>query len=176
MAKNYVYRMHHDTGFAPHIEESLCFLSGCKCSKTAKRKNIEEAAQQGTWIIGIGGNLTKQANKVIYIMKVKDNISREQFRKDYPKQSTYINPNHVGTRVLVSDNFYYFGDKAIEMPKNLEHLIVTRQGSKLVQPTEIDEVKNYLKIKKLKPGKHGKPNNPDYDDNGKVLIKGKKCV
>jgi len=173
MAKNYVYRMHHDTGFAPHIEGSQCFLSGCKCSKTNNRRNIEEAATQESWIIGIGGNQTRQPNKIIYIMQVKANISREQFRSEYPKQSQYISTDHVGTRVLVSDNYYYFGDKAIEVPKGLEHLIVSRQGCKLVIDKDITELLSYLKANNLNPGKHGNPNDPSYDNRPKAPNKGK---
>jgi len=30
MAKNYIYRMDHYTGFAPNVYYGICSLSGCK--------------------------------------------------------------------------------------------------------------------------------------------------
>jgi hypothetical protein len=50
--KNYVYRMDHDTGFAPNTERGICALSGCK------ETTIEKWAGPGSWVIGIGGNNT----------------------------------------------------------------------------------------------------------------------
>lgn len=176
MIKNYVYRMHHDTGFAPHIDGNLCFLSGCKYSKTGKRKNIEEAALPDSWIIGIGGNKTMQANKIIYIMEVLDNISREQYKTDYPLQSKYILPTHGGTRVLMSKNYYYFGDNAINVPSSLKHIMITTQGCKLVQKDDIEKLKKHLKAEQWRPGSHGEPNNPDYDKNKRDSKPSKKCA
>jgi hypothetical protein len=63
MTKHYAYRMHHDVGFAPHIEDKYAIISGCKNSKCkigspTYKKNIEESAEKGSWIIGIGGDPT----------------------------------------------------------------------------------------------------------------------
>ena len=52
MPKHYVYRLDHDTGFAPNIEYRICTLSGCK------KTTIERWAERGSWVIGIGGNNT----------------------------------------------------------------------------------------------------------------------
>jgi hypothetical protein len=54
MGKNYVYRMDHDTGFAPHTEGELCFLSGCK------KTTVELWARENSWVIGIGGKGTEK--------------------------------------------------------------------------------------------------------------------
>jgi hypothetical protein len=62
MPKNYVYRMTHDTGFAPNLKYGICTLSGCK------KNTIEVDAKRGSWVIGIGGNNTSKPNKLIYAM------------------------------------------------------------------------------------------------------------
>lgn len=49
MTKNYVYRMDHDTGFAPNTSLGICSLTGCKNRKSEKvKKNIEESAERGS--------------------------------------------------------------------------------------------------------------------------------
>ena len=67
MGKNYVYRMDHDTGFAPNIDHNICSLSGCK------KTTVEKWAEKGSWVIGIGGKNTGKPNKLIYAMKVEEN-------------------------------------------------------------------------------------------------------
>ena len=65
MRNNYIYRMDHDTGYAPNTSFRICSMTGCKNSKTGKKRNIEELAEQGSWVIGIGGKgnqSTRQAN------------------------------------------------------------------------------------------------------------------
>ena len=70
MAKNYVYRMHHDTGFAPNVEGRICSLCGCKVT------TIEKWAREGSWIIGIGGDQTTKSDMLIYMMAVEEPLSR----------------------------------------------------------------------------------------------------
>ena len=41
MPKNYVYRLDHDTGFAPNIDYGICTLSGCK------KATVEKWAERG---------------------------------------------------------------------------------------------------------------------------------
>lgn len=158
MGKNYAYRMDHDTGFAPHVEGGLCFLSGCK------KTTIELWASENDWVIGIGGNGTKKPDRLIYAMKVNTNLTFDAFRKKYPEQSRYLTPNNKasspGTNVLVSDEFYYFGDKALELPKQLGTIIIDRHGCERVADEDITKLKRYLDRLGFKPGKHGTPNNP----------------
>ncbi len=41
MPKNYVYRLDHDTRFAPNIDYEICTLSGCK------KTTVEKWAERG---------------------------------------------------------------------------------------------------------------------------------
>ena len=65
VAKHYVYRMDWDTGFAPNTKYGICSLSGCK------KNSIERWAEQGSWVIGIGGNNTGKSDKLIFAMEVE---------------------------------------------------------------------------------------------------------
>lgn len=78
MPKNYVYKITHDTGFAPNIEYGICTLSGCK------KTTIEVYAKRGSWVIGIGGNNTGKPNKLIYAMEVEDNLPYSEFKEGIP--------------------------------------------------------------------------------------------
>ena len=158
--KNYVYRMHHDTGFAPNTSYNICSMTGCKNSKNGKRKNIEESAERGSWVIGIGGNYTNQPNKLIYAMEVESNLLLNQFRKKYPAKSKYLRGKTPGTNVLVSSKFYYFGKNAVCIPNELKNIIIDRQGCWLVSDEDVKKLKNHLS-KKYKYGLYGEPNNPE---------------
>jgi len=147
--------MDHDTGFAPRIvNDRFCFLSGCKTT------TAEVWAREGSWIIGIGGNDTHKPNKLIYAMKVDRNVSIKDFRKEFPREKKHLF-NNKATNALVSTEFYYLGDKAIPLPKELEHLMIHTQGckSKAFKPDDIEILKFYLNEEGFKPGKSGNPNN-----------------
>jgi hypothetical protein len=145
--------MDHDTGFAPNVEYDLCTLSGCK------KTTIEKWAEKGSWVIGIGGNNTGKANKLIYIMKVDENLSYEEFRKRYPIKSKYLTSKAAGTNVLVSMEFYYFGNRAIDLPPDLKHIIIDRQGCKRILDKVVYRLIEHIKSKGFRPGKIGNPNN-----------------
>lgn len=91
------YIIDHDRGFAPRIERGVCILHGCK------KNTIEKNAKVGDWIIGIGGRGPgggKYYRKLIYAMKVQV-------------------PSPPRSRV-----FWFFGDKAIEFPDKLYHILL----------------------------------------------------
>jgi len=147
IGKNYVYRMDHDTGFAPNTSFGICSLTGCKNSKSGKRRNIEELAGPGSWVIGIGGNNTGKPNKLIYAMEVEENLPINEFKKHYPGKSKYLKGHTPGSNVLISRKFYYFGKNAIDVPKALKHIIIDRQGFWKVSDEDIKKLKSYLSKK-----------------------------
>lgn len=146
--------MDHDTGFAPNVGYALCTLSGCK------KNTIEKWAKKGSWVIGIGGNNTGKANKLIYIMKVDENLTYKEFRKRYPVKSKYLNTKTAGPNVLVSKEFYYFGKRAIDLPPDLKHIIFDRHGCKRVSDKDVCKLVKHIESLGFNPGKIGKPNNP----------------
>lgn len=154
--------MDHDTGFAPNISFGICSLTGCKNSKSGKIRNIEELARPGSWVIGIGGRRTNQPNKLIYAMEVESNQLLNHFRENYPDKSKYLNGRTTGTNVLVSTKFYYFGKKAIDIPPNLEHIIIKGPKYRIVSNEVIKKLKEHLsKEGKGEYGVYGTPNNPE---------------
>lgn len=156
MPKNYAYRIDHDTGFAPHIEKNICIMSGCKIN------TIEKWATEGSWVIGIGGNNTGKPDKLMYAMKVAKNISFEQFKEDYPEESGYLDSRYAGENVLISYEFYYFGDKAIDLPADLKRIIIKYQGCKCVSESDVAKLCEYIESKGYRYGKIGNPNNSNY--------------
>ena len=59
MPKHYIYRIDHDEGFAPNVDFGVCTLCGCK------KTSVEKWAQEGSWVVGVGGNNTGKPNKLI---------------------------------------------------------------------------------------------------------------
>lgn len=152
VAKHYVYRMDYDTGFAPNISHGICTLSGCK------EGTIEEWAQEGSWVVGIGGNNTGKPDMLIYAMEVEKNVSCSDFRKDFPAKSKYLSQKKAGNRVLVSKRFYYLGDSALALPPRLRNLVIDRHGCRCVEDDDIKELSQILEGR-FGIGVHGKPNN-----------------
>jgi hypothetical protein len=154
MPKHYAYRMKHDTGFAPHIYQELCTLSGCK------KTTIEVWAEKGSWVIGIGGKRTGQADKLIYALQVEENLPVSEFRLRYSHQSRYLTQERAGSNVLISSRFYYFGDNAIELPKALRDIVVKGRGCKRVSVEQAERLEAYLATR-YPYGRLGSPNNRD---------------
>jgi hypothetical protein len=154
--------MDHDTGFAPHADKDLCFLSGCM------KTTIEKWAKDGSWVIGIGGNNTGKPDKIIYAMEVKHALTLKDFKVKYPSRSEYYKHKNPGPNVLVSNHYVYFGNQAIELPKELTGIIKKTQGCKCVSDEDIKKLEKHLNAKNTW-GKIGKPNNP------KPISHTKKC-
>lgn len=152
IAKNYVYMIKYDKGFAPNIEYGICILGGCKST-------IERCAKKGIWIIGIGGNKTGKPNKLIYAMEVEEALPHPQFRERYRKESNYLPPEKAKNVLISKKKFYYFGDKAIDLPESLKHIIIAGQGCKCVSDKDIIKLKEHLTAERYIHGISGKPNN-----------------
>lgn len=160
--KNYVYRMDHDTGLAPNTSYKLCSLTGCK-NRKSKRKNIEELAQPGSFVIGIGGKGTGQPDKIVYLMEVEENLNIVDFKRKYPKKSGYLKGHPPGERVLISKKFYYFGKNAIDIPSKIKDaLMINGPGFKNKKVT-VDVINELKKSLPKKYGVHGRPNNKKTD-------------
>ena len=162
MPKHYIYRMDHDLGFAPNVDYGICTLCGCK------KSNIERWAKKDSWVIGIGGNGTGKANKLIYAMQVEEVIPYAEFKARYKRKSAYLskqrNEPAAGANVLFSRRFYYLGDKAIDLPKELPRIIIQGRGCKLVMDEDAAKLSKYL-AERYSYGKHGQPNNAEPQEN-----------
>jgi hypothetical protein len=153
VVKHYVYRMDHDTGFAPHVSRAVCTLCGCKTA------TVESWAEPGSWVIGIGGIGTNRPDKVIYAMQVKDNPTVAAFRRQSPRRGAYLAGQKGSARVLVARHYYYLGMRAVSLPSRLKHLLIRFQGCKRVAEKDALQVDAYLAKRVGRPGAHGSPNN-----------------
>jgi len=152
---HYSYRMARDTGFAPHVERGACSLCGCK------ETTIERWATPGSWVVGIGGEGTRQPDRLIYAMQVEETPQVAEFRRSHPDWAAYLDREHPPeARVLLSTRFWYFGDRAPDLPPRLAVLNHPVQGCKSLTDEQVDLLRDWLQAG-WKPGKHGRPNNPE---------------
>ena len=132
----------------------MCTLCGCKTN------SIELWAKSGSWVIGIGGNGMGKPNKLIYAMEVESVLPYADFKKKHGRKSSYLQGKSISpeANVLLSRKFYYFGNKAIDIPAELRHIIIPSQGCKRVSDEDVAKLRSYLEGK-YHFGKHGHPNN-----------------
>jgi hypothetical protein len=83
------------------------------------------------------------------VSRFGDNIYfKDTFGKWQQKDSAHsnldgsCNQDHLkkdvsGVNALISDDFYYFGDRAPELPVQFDSMIIEKQGQKLVRPLEL---------------------------------------
>lgn len=151
MCKHYAYRVEHDVNFAPHIVGDIAMISGCKHSKLKPgspnyRKNIEESVEEGSWIIGIGGNNTKHTDKIIFVFQVEEIQFPDTLLSHYPQFRGFHKKYHrqFGPRVLISRKFWYFNENALEPPINLKPKIGGYYRKKLVDAESLGEILKQL--------------------------------
>jgi len=70
----YSYIVTHDTGFAPNPYGKYCTLACCK-------PRIRSTAKEGDWIIGLSKK--SEGYKIIYLMKVREKLSFDQYFNDH---------------------------------------------------------------------------------------------
>jgi hypothetical protein len=159
MPRHYIYRIDHDRGFAPNVDYGICTLCGCK------KSSIEAWAKKDSWVIGIGGNRTGKPNKLVYAMQVDETLPYAEFKARYKQKSLYLERKRIDSaaNVLFSRRFYYFGDKAIDLPRELQHIIIRGRYCKLVSDEDAATLKKYL-ARNYRYGKHGRPNNAKHQE------------
>lgn len=120
------YVVDHDYGLAPNPENGLCSLARCKYG-TPEKANLVEKARVDDWVIGtVGKNNTKGSSNILaggllYAMKVtekitlKEYVARYPYRRDAQFQGGCDQENLGGRFALLSDIYFYFGNKAISL-------------------------------------------------------------
>lgn len=129
----YSYVVDHDNGFAPNPYYGVCTLAHCKYARGIK-KNVVELARVGDWVVGTGGNSRRSAGngKLVYAMRVDERMTLKQyyadprFKKKKPTDGSYrqrkgdnlVKAKRLTKRfVLISKNYFYFGNNALKIPK-----------------------------------------------------------
>lgn len=117
--------------------------------------------------MGIGGNNTGKPDKLIYALEVEERIPYAALKRKYPAESRYLRQGRTGDNVMVSTNCYYFGDKAVDLPEDLQHIIIRTQGCNRVYDCDVENLKTFLAVWH-RPSITGKPNNTASVDRGCV--------
>ena len=95
----YSYKIIRDYGFAPNPFFGYCTLACCK-------PHIRKKAEVGDWIIGTGANANNLLNRLIFIMRISEKITFEEYWND--KRFTRKKPVLNGSLVKIhGDNIYH---------------------------------------------------------------------
>lgn len=115
-------------------------------------------------MVGIGGKGTLKTDALIYAMKVEETPSYSKFKKSHPTRASYLSGHGIlpEAPVLVSRQFFYFGNQAPVLPPELSHIVHPTQGCKRLSDNDVALLNKFL-LASLKPGKYGKPNNMQSD-------------
>ena len=142
--------MTNDSGCAPNPYQ-ICTLAICK-------PKIRNSAKVGDYIIGFGSKQLGSENKIIYIMKVTDKLTFEEYNwlcknkylskikngdciyykknnKIIQRVNKYHDEHCISTDisspfVLLSNNYLYFGSNSINVSNNLKKIVPEYRGHK----------------------------------------------
>ena len=178
--KLYKYVITRDFGFAPNPYFDFCTLATCK-------PVIRRCAHIGDWIAAIGPRNSKYENSLVYIMKVNESMTFDEYWEDnrfvlkrpvYNKgfmhmygDNIYHHSNNAWmqershhsnadgsinyinlkrdtntNRVLISTDYYYFGNNAFPVPHKFSSIIHKgRNHGVLTNEKIIEEFINYIR-------------------------------
>jgi hypothetical protein len=95
----YIYVVRRDFGFAPNPFHGVCTLATCK-------PDIRRSAQVGDWVMGVGGVQLKAMGKCLYLMKVTEMSTFDDYWID--SRFRFKRPLRNGSSVMmVGDNIYH---------------------------------------------------------------------
>ena len=100
----FIYAVTRDLGFAPNPFHGMCTLATCKPA-------IRSVAEVGDWVIGVAGAAMKrEKGKCIYLMKVTEKLSFQDYWED--ERFRLKRPVRNGSMVqALGDNIYHFVDE-----------------------------------------------------------------
>ncbi|MFK5949296.1 MAG: hypothetical protein QM500_11070 [Methylococcales bacterium] len=95
----YIYVVDRDFGFAPNPFHRYCTLATCK-------PQIREHAQVGDWIMGVGGRRLKATGKCVFLLRVSEILTFNEYWADmrFQKKKPVRNGSLV---MMVGDNIYH---------------------------------------------------------------------
>lgn len=95
----YIYVVDRDFGFAPNPFHGICTLATCK-------PKIRKHAQIGDWIMGVGGRRLKATGKCVFLLKVSEILTFNDYWIDirFQKKKPLRNGSLV---MMVGDNIYH---------------------------------------------------------------------
>lgn len=110
----YIYPITRDYGFAPNPFSGFCTLATCK-------PRLRKSANIGDWIMGVGGASTKKAKrKCIYLMRVDEKISFDEYWSD--ERFEFKKPARNGSYLrFVGDNIYHHSESGQWVQEDSHH-------------------------------------------------------
>jgi len=95
----YIYVVDRDFGFAPNPFHGICTLATCK-------PIIRKHAQIGDWVIGVGGGRLGATGKCVFLLKVTEILTFNEYWSDtrFQKKKPLRNGSLV---MMVGDNIYH---------------------------------------------------------------------
>lgn len=180
------YRMADDIGHAPCVFDNLENLAKVDNTNFREKgselltlsccgKNVRRMASLGDYVLGIAGNLFgERANKLLWIGKVEDVLTKEDYFEKYPNRpdnyytkenGIYVmkeNPFHDATNqssdlnpanTLLFNDFLYFGDNVVNVPKEL----IAKQWPTKIEGAEAEIFMNGLRKNYSCSGVYGVP-------------------
>lgn len=95
----YIYVVDRDLGFAPNPFHGYCTLATCK-------PGIRKGAKIGDWVMGVGGSRLNATGRCIFLMKVNEIITFDEYWKDsrFKLKKSVRNGSPV---MMVGDNIYH---------------------------------------------------------------------
>jgi len=98
----FIYVVRRDLGFAPNPFHGVCTLVTCK-------PDIRRSAQIGDWVMGVGGVRLKATGRCLYLMKVTEMSTFDEYWADSRFRSK--RPLRNGSLVMmVGDSIYHRND------------------------------------------------------------------
>jgi hypothetical protein len=95
----YIYVVDRDLGFAPNPFHGYCTLATCK-------PGIRKSASVGDWIMGVGGTRLNATGRCVYLMKVNEIITFDEYWGN--SRFRLKKPVRNGSLVMmVGDNIYH---------------------------------------------------------------------
>lgn len=96
----YIYVVDRDFGFAPNPFHGCCTLATCK-------PDIRKGAQIGDWVMGVGGARLKATGRCVYLMRVSDVSTFDEYWSDqrFELKKSLRNGSLV---MMVGDNIYHY--------------------------------------------------------------------
>ena len=137
--KVYSYIVVSDNGYAPNPTDGVCTLAYCK-------PEVRWFADPGDYVVGLAGAKYRKRVAtdwpIIYAMRVTDVCSFEEFELDERYRGHLYSDGNAreeeakSNRVLISNDFAYWGGDGPSLPQGLTSLIVGR-GHKCNFPPEV---------------------------------------
>ncbi|MBN2503214.1 MAG: hypothetical protein JXB38_20725 [Anaerolineales bacterium] len=182
--KLYSYTVKFDSGFAPNPFGKFCTLATCKPKIRLYAQEGDWVMGSGS-VATVGGDRLVYAMEITKVLSLQDYAKNPNFKYKKPIMngswkercgdnvyekvdgewtqlpspfhgSAHLEKDTGGQNVLISENFYYFGKEAIEIPKQFQKLIFKRGYKKEFDDDLVQEFIDWLKTKYRK-GIHGDP-------------------